>query len=92
MPGDLLELRTAACPKHMTFGPCGGVAEDGGCEVGGLRCVFLDEATVPWTGPDAAPSERPPLDRLVVADLPARPMDRASLDACADALRGRVGA
>jgi 5,10-methylenetetrahydrofolate reductase len=94
MRGELLEppLRTAACPKHMTFGPCGGVAADGGCEVGGLRCVFLDEPTVAWPGTDDPAPGPSGLDRLIVADLPARPMDRASLDACADALRGRVDA
>ncbi|MGN6326526.1 methylenetetrahydrofolate reductase C-terminal domain-containing protein [Pseudolysinimonas sp.] len=93
MRADLLDPRSAgtACPKHMTFGPCGGVADDGGCEIGGLRCAFVDEPTVTWPGPEArgGPSG---LDRIVVADLPARPMDRASLAACADALRGRVGA
>jgi methylenetetrahydrofolate reductase (NADPH) len=33
------------CPKTMVYGPCGGVHADGECEVGGLRCVFLDDAT-----------------------------------------------
>lgn len=92
MRADLLDQRTAACPKHMTYGPCGGVADDGGCEAGGLRCVFLDEPTVPWAGAAAPAAGASGLDRLIVADLPARPMDRASLDACADQLRGRVDA
>jgi 5,10-methylenetetrahydrofolate reductase len=83
---------TAACPKHMTFGPCGGVDLDGGCEIdAAMPCVFLAEPTVRWDGAVPAPA-RSGLDRLVVADLPARAMDRVSLDACAEQLRGRVGA
>lgn len=31
------------CPKNMRNGPCGGVREDGGCEVlPGMRCVWVD--------------------------------------------------
>ncbi|MFI0356458.1 methylenetetrahydrofolate reductase C-terminal domain-containing protein [Actinomadura sp. 9N407] len=30
------------CPKTLRNGPCGGVREDGGCEVvPGMRCVWL---------------------------------------------------
>ncbi|MEF2975779.1 methylenetetrahydrofolate reductase C-terminal domain-containing protein [Subtercola sp. YIM 133946] len=39
-----------SCPKHMTFGPCGGVKFDGTCEVAEERCVFVDSATVRWGG------------------------------------------
>jgi len=37
-----LRLRDASahCPKHMVYGPCGGVRADDGCEVPGLRCSF----------------------------------------------------
>ncbi|WP_298011889.1 methylenetetrahydrofolate reductase C-terminal domain-containing protein [uncultured Microbacterium sp.] len=31
---------TRACPKHMVYGPCGGVRHDGGCEVAGIACSF----------------------------------------------------
>ncbi|MFZ2964600.1 MAG: methylenetetrahydrofolate reductase C-terminal domain-containing protein [Rhodoglobus sp.] len=41
---------TAACPKHMEYGPCGGVEFDGTCEVADFRCVFLDAPTVRWHG------------------------------------------
>ncbi|MCW4152891.1 methylenetetrahydrofolate reductase C-terminal domain-containing protein [Halomonas sp. 18H] len=35
------------CPKHLRNGPCGGVREDGGCEVKPeMRCVWLDA----WEG------------------------------------------
>jgi len=44
-----LERRTA-CPKHMEYGPCGGVEFDGTCEVGDFQCVFLDVDTVRWHG------------------------------------------
>ncbi len=42
--------RRAACPKHMEYGPCGGVEFDGTCEVGDFACVFLDVSTVRWHG------------------------------------------
>ncbi len=31
------------CPKSMWFGPCGGVRADGGCEVDGRPCPFVDK-------------------------------------------------
>lgn len=37
------------CPKRMVFGPCGGVREDGGCEVDGAqRCTFVDGPLPRW--------------------------------------------
>lgn len=41
---------TLACPKHMEYGPCGGVEFDGTCEVAEFRCVFLELPTVRWHG------------------------------------------
>ncbi len=38
------------CPKHMEYGPCGGVEFDGTCEVGPFPCVFLETRTVAWHG------------------------------------------
>ncbi|AXH35554.1 methylenetetrahydrofolate reductase [Humibacter sp. BT305] len=96
-----------ACPKRMEYGPCGGVELDGRCEVAAHPCVFLDEPTVRWHGaPDASgeadlddriPSARRMRDLLatrpvVVADFPARALDRGSLERCADVLAGRVDA
>jgi len=96
-----------ACPKRMEYGPCGGVGFDGSCEIDAHhRCLFVDRPTVPWTGVDrvarpatgartaaaadtlAALGTRP----WIVADLPARALSVASLDACAAALAGNVDA
>lgn len=95
------ELREA-CPKHMEYGPCGGVDFDGTCEVGDFRCVFLDLPTVRWHGDSIPPSlprsgasamrELLATRQIVVADFPGRALDRASLEECADTLAGRVDA
>ncbi|QJU54035.1 methylenetetrahydrofolate reductase C-terminal domain-containing protein [Herbiconiux sp. KACC 21604] len=100
------ELREA-CPKHMEYGPCGGVDFDGSCEVGAFRCVFLDLPTVRWKGGGEGPDENSPTAprhgasamrdllatrQVVVADFPGRALDRASLEECVDALAGRVDA
>lgn len=41
-----LHEATRRCPKRMIHGPCGGVTIDGGCEVPGIRCSFVDDAAV----------------------------------------------
>jgi 5,10-methylenetetrahydrofolate reductase len=113
----------ASCPKHMEYGPCGGVDFDGTCEVGEFRCVFLDTPTVRWHGTPradapvepqsgdvyatAAAAHRESVEPqagaaamrallatrpIVVADFPARSLDRVSLADCAAALAGRVDA
>ena len=96
-----------ACPKHMEYGPCGGVGFDGSCEIDAAhRCAFLHRPTVPWTGVDRStvPSPSPrttaarsTLEALgtrtwVIADLPARALSVASIDACAGVLAGEVDA
>ena len=86
------------CPKSMTFGPCGGVDADGGCEVAPLPCPWVAQPTVRWSGPGApVPRRHALLDLMagrpvVVADLPARALDRDSLRRCADLLAGSVDA
>ena len=87
------------CPKSMTFGPCGGVAEDGSCEVAPVPCAFLDLPTVRWPdAPRSRPTERQGLrdllDRrpVVVADLPAVALSRSSLQQAADLVAGSVDA
>lgn len=58
MPETLLE-----CPKHMEYGPCGGVEFDGSCEVSPHPCVFLETPTVRWHGvaSEAAPGLSDPV-------------------------------
>ena len=92
----------ASCPKHMVFGPCGGVDFDGRCEIGDLRCVFLGRPTAGWSDPAqvgpartsgaAAMLAKLRDGRVVVADFPSRAMDVASLADCAAALAGSVDA
>lgn len=92
-----------SCPKSMTFGPCGGVHADGGCEVAPHPCVFLDRPLpVAWTGVpvEAAPaspaaaevvsilSRRP----LVMTGFPLRPLTSDGIARAADALRGAADA
>ncbi|MDP9026053.1 MAG: methylenetetrahydrofolate reductase C-terminal domain-containing protein, partial [Actinomycetota bacterium] len=52
MPAELLADASPAigCPKHMEYGPCGGVEFDGNCEVAPHPCVFLGTPTVLWHG------------------------------------------
>ncbi|QOR71251.1 methylenetetrahydrofolate reductase C-terminal domain-containing protein [Ruania alkalisoli] len=102
MTTSLALSTVGGCPKRMTYGPCGGVAADGTCEVTPEPCPFVTEATVPWPGP--GPATTPPtaeglqiLDLLqrrpiVVAGMPARAMDVASVEACGRQLAGRVDA
>ncbi|MET0805816.1 MAG: methylenetetrahydrofolate reductase C-terminal domain-containing protein [Lacisediminihabitans sp.] len=89
------------CPKHMEYGPCGGVEFDGSCEVSPRRCVFLDTATVQFRGTptDAPPTaaaasmrERLATTQIVVADFPARALSAASIVECAAILAGNTDA
>jgi methylenetetrahydrofolate reductase (NADPH) len=94
------------CPKHMVYGPCGGVTATGGCEVdAALPCPFVDAPTVRWEGParpgsgtaaprpDAASGLSWPVGRpLVLADLPTAPLSRAALLRNADLLADGVDA
>lgn len=73
------------CPKRMVFGPCGGVRDDGRCEVAEHGCVFLDVPPVEWSGPTATPVAPSALTTaagrhpLVLADLSVPPFDPATL-------------
>lgn len=44
------------CPKHMTYGPCGGVRPSGRCEVGQFDCTFLSVPLPQWTAGDKSVS------------------------------------
>jgi 5,10-methylenetetrahydrofolate reductase len=71
----------------MVFGPCGGVRDDGRCELAEHACVFLAPPLPRWSGPTPpAPTPRPEglLERarrgpVVLADLTVAPFDRASV-------------
>jgi methylenetetrahydrofolate reductase (NADPH) len=86
------------CPKHMVYGPCGGVTAAGGCEVdAALPCPFVDVPTVAWdvTSSAAAATEGPawPDTRpFVLVDLPTAALDRSALLHSADRLAGSVDA
>lgn len=85
------------CPKQMIFGPCGGVREDGGCEVVAAQpCVFLESPLVRWPGPASA-SVRVDLGLggempFVVTDLHVRPRHLGSLLDVARRLQGSCDA
>lgn len=92
-----------ACPKHMVYGPCGGVGFDGGCEVADVPCVFLGRALARWPTDDgrqrptrtagaAAMADRLSTGNVVIADFPARALDIDSLVGCAGVLLGSVDA
>lgn len=84
-----------ACPKHMTYGPCGGVRPDSTCEIGDRPCPFVDGPTVSWPAPNDArrptalfTGTRP----FLLADLPHVPLDAASVSRASAALAGEVDA
>ncbi|WP_111512385.1 methylenetetrahydrofolate reductase C-terminal domain-containing protein [Mycobacterium kyogaense] len=81
-------LGTDGCPKHMEYGPCGGVRADGQCEMRPGPCAFPD--TVPWDGAIAA--SRPATVPLVLTDFSCTPFDPADLAATAAALAGSCDA
>jgi methylenetetrahydrofolate reductase (NADPH) len=67
--GDTVRSR---CPKRMSFGPCGGVEADGGCEVDRRPCPFLELDRLPhWRSSERSP--RPVDISPIVVDV--RPSD-----------------
>lgn len=86
----------------MTYGPCGGVNPDGSCEVPGFPCPFVEREVVRWEGHPPSPSplaaasqaflERLAQRPVIVTDIPATPLDPASLEASAGVLAGAADA
>lgn len=60
-----------ACPKHMVFGPCGGVRDDHGCEVDGRPCPFVDRALPATPRRTPLPLPFPADGRTLVVDVRA---------------------
>lgn len=59
MPVELADP-AADCPKHMVYGPCGGVRFDGACEIDEtLPCPFVASGTLAWHGVEPPAPERP---------------------------------
>ena len=98
-----LELTPSqACPKHMTYGPCGGVSHAGACEVEGVSCPFVGTVLPTWNGSSSALERVTPagkaflevLERrpVIVTDFSAAPMDARSLEAAAQPLAGACDA
>src|SRR5690348_3040339 len=57
------------CPKRMHYGPCGGVRDDGSCEMQPQPCPFATLATAPpWMG-SPAPTRPSPTPPVVLTDL-----------------------
>lgn len=56
------------CPKHMVFGPCGGVRDDGRCELAEHPCTFLDRPPVVWSSAGLSGA-----DQTTVEQAPAAP-------------------
>ncbi len=87
------------CPKHMTYGPCGGVGEDLECEMAPVPCPFATApGPVPWAGPAALPRPEPDLfvrargRPLVLTDLSVPAYDPATLHRTVSALAGACDA
>lgn len=81
------------CPKHMEFGPCGGVREDRSCEMAAVACPFATAASaVSWTERPRESRPLPPLlatgRPVVLTDFTVRPFDASSVAAVAGALAG----
>lgn len=64
----------------MVYGPCGGVRQDGSCEMVAMPCPFLaDGPPPPESWPAAAPDRPDVHPPLVLTDLSAPPADAARL-------------
>lgn len=84
------ELARAACPKHMTHGPCAGVTDDGACEIPlAGPCPYVGD----WPFPSTARASSERLGKpFILTDLPAAPPDTAGLRSAARLLAGSADA
>ena len=77
------------CPKRMVYGPCGGVRDDGGCEMASHPCEFIEERHLP---PVPAAASAPVAAPLVLTDLSVPPADAGTLAATVRRLAGSCDA
>jgi methylenetetrahydrofolate reductase (NADPH) len=88
------------CPKHMVFGPCGGVRDDLSCELDARRCPFATRSEpVPW--PEPVPGSEPGSHLLrltrsgrpvVLTDLSVPPYDAGMVAEVTGVLAGSCDA
>lgn len=74
------------CPKHMVFGPCADVASDGGCEVPGIRCPFVEQPAPRWVAMRTATASQmvPAISRpMLMSELPEPGNDGPAIRAIA---------
>lgn len=98
----MLSITVSDCPKHMTYGPCGGVQADGTCEVASVVCPFAKGNLVSWNDTYTKSQTVTPAGQtflqimqhrsVVVTDLPTAPLSADSIRASADALAGYADA
>jgi methylenetetrahydrofolate reductase (NADPH) len=97
-----MELSLSSCPKHMTYGPCGGVQADGTCEVVEVTCPFATKKLLEWQEPKSDHATMTPAGQafletmqrrpVIVTDLPTAPLSAPSIRASVDALVGYADA
>ena len=93
-------LADAPCPKHMIFGPCQGVQDDGACELSDRACPFLTGRVglpvpvFPRREPVPAVDSRSLRELhtgpIVLAELPSDSSDAEEHRKTVDTLRGTV--
>jgi methylenetetrahydrofolate reductase (NADPH) len=76
-------LQEPGCPKHMAYGPCGGVEVDGSCEVDRRPCPFLGRDLVTWVAnPPSAPTPRHASAHELAGLAARRPVVIGEVPAC----------
>lgn len=94
-------MSAETCPKHMTFGPCGGVRDDASCELDPRPCPFAQPAAEVVGWPGETPAAATPDSRLLAAaavrpvvltDLTLPPYDPASVRTIVEVLNGSCDA
>jgi methylenetetrahydrofolate reductase (NADPH) len=86
----------------MTFGPCGAVTLEGGCEIDGVTCPFVNTPIRSWDGAAPTNTEITPAGRalletleqrpVIVTDFPSVALDANSISVVAAALAGATDA